>query len=79
MSTSKRIALTQPMMAFDVAVKHRWIPIPAGSIIRIVDELDADGDGWQMVEVRWEDRPHMMFAIDLFSGGIEMKDQRASA
>ena len=79
MLTSKRIALTQPMMAFDVAVKHKWIPIPAGSIIRIVEELDANGDGWQMVEVRWESRPLIMFAIDLLAGGIEMKDQRASA
>jgi hypothetical protein len=79
MLTSKRFAMTQPMMAFDVAVKHRWIPIPAGSIIRIVEELDANGDEWQLVELRWEGRPLIMFAIDLFAGCIEMKDQRLSA
>jgi hypothetical protein len=51
--------------------------IPAGAILRVVTVPNGEGDG--MVEVRWEGRPLVIYAIELTDHGFEMKDQRVSA
>lgn len=73
MLTTKRFELTHSTLALDVVAKHRWITLPAGAIIRVV--AGPNGEGNRMVDVRWEGRPLVMFAIDLTAGGTEIKNQ----
>lgn len=72
MLTSKRFELTHSTLALDVVAKHKWITVPAGAIIRVVAGPNGEGD--RMVDVRWEGRPLVMFAIDLTAGGTEIKN-----
>jgi hypothetical protein len=74
MLTSKRFELTHSTLALDAADKHKWVTIPAGAIIRVVAGPNGEGD--RMVDVRWEGRPLVMFAIDLTAGGTEIESGR---
>jgi hypothetical protein len=74
MFTSKRFELTHSTLALDAANQHKWVTIPAGAIIRVVGPNDEED---RMLDVRWEGRPLVMFAIDLTAGGTEIQNGRA--
>jgi hypothetical protein len=74
MLTGKRFELTKSTLALDVASgKRNWVTIPAGAVIKVVAGPNGEGD--RMVDVLWERRPLVMFAIDLTAGGIETQEQ----
>lgn len=76
MLTSRRLELTKSTLALDAFGNRGWITIPAGAIVSVV--LGPNGVGDRVVEVRWEDQPHVMYATDLIAAGIEVEERAAA-
>ena len=77
MLANKRFQLTQSTLAIDFKGGKRWITIPAGAVIEVV--AGPNGEGHRMVDVRWQSRLLVMFAIDLTAGGIEIHEHARAA
>ena len=74
MLTNKRFELKHSTLAIDAVGKRvGWITIPTGAIIRVVAGPNRERD--LMVDVRWEERHLVMFAIDLTAGATEIKSK----
>jgi len=54
--------------------KHVAVEIPAGGVVKVV-VCPRDEEG--MIDVLWEGRPLVMFAIDLERRGTEVSEERA--
>ena len=77
MLTGKRFKLGKSTVVRDVADVWRGaVTVPAGAIIEVVSGPN-DGDG--MVDIFWEGRLVMMFAIDLNVHEAEVMDLSAKA
>ena len=75
--SNKRFQLTHSTLAIDFKAGKRWIAIPAGALIEVV--AGPNGEGYRMVDVRWQSRPLVMFAIDLTAGGTEIHEHARAA
>jgi hypothetical protein len=75
MLTGRRFKLEiATLAANDLNGKLALTTIPAGGIVKVVAD---PGDGAGMVEVLWEGRTFLMFAIDLERRGTEVSEERA--
>jgi hypothetical protein len=74
MLTGRRFELTAPTLILDISnSKHvATITVPVGAILKVVSGPSSERD--RMVEVMWEGRLVMMFAIDLTVRGREIAD-----
>jgi hypothetical protein len=72
MLTGRRFELTSPTMAIDESDgKREAITVPVGAILKVVSGPSSEVD--RMVDVLWEGRLVVMFAIDLTTRGVEIK------
>jgi len=70
MLTGKQFELNTPTVAIDtVEGKHVAAVVPAGSVIKVAS---GPTPGDRMVDVLWEGRMVMMFAIDVDVRGTEV-------
>jgi hypothetical protein len=75
MLTGRRFKLaTATLAANDLNGKLALTTIPAGDIVKVVA---GPSDQAKMVEVLWEGRTFVMFAIDLQRRGTEVSEERA--
>ena len=71
MLTGKRFKLTTPTLAIDnVDGKRFAVTVPAGSIVKVISGPNSDDD--RMVDVLWECRVVVMFAVDVNARGAEV-------
>ena len=80
MLSRKRFHLTHSALALpiDNAAQRRWLTVPAGAKLYVVSGPNV-GEEDQMVQVRWEGRQLMMFAIDLVKDGTEIQEHARGA
>ncbi len=76
MLSRRRFQLTHSTLGYLLADsgQHKWVNVPAGAVLRVICG-PAVGEEDQTVQVRWEGRHLVMFAIDLIADGIELGDE----
>jgi hypothetical protein len=73
MFTGEQFSLRTPTIAFHMIGGRRVaVTVPAGTIVKV---LSGPTTGDRMIEVLFENRPMVMFAIDLQERGEEIKAQ----
>ena len=77
MLSGKRFSLKRSTIAVDmVDGKHTAISVPAGATIEV---LPGSRNGDTTVEVLWDGRDVVMFAVDLTERGTEITEPSATA
>ena len=77
MLTGKRFKLRISTMAIESSDGKRVaVIVPAGSVVTVVSGPDGDD---RMIDVRWEGRIVVMFAVDLTTRGIDITAFSAQA
>ncbi|MCU1335315.1 MAG: hypothetical protein JWO19_896 [Bryobacterales bacterium] len=78
MLAGKRFRLSRSTLALDVlAGKRVAVTVPAGCIVQVASGPLNKFD--RMIDVLWEDRNVVMFAIDVDVPGTEITEQSAKA
>ena len=77
MLSGKRFSLKQSTLAIDlIDGKRTAVSVPEGATIEV---LHGSTKGDVTVEVLWDGRPVVMFAVDVTERGTEIKKQKANA
>ena len=73
----KRFELRTATLAVDIRDGKRVaVTIPAGAIFKVISD---PRHGESMVDVLWEGRTYVMFAIDVTERGIDITDRNSKA
>ena len=78
MLTGKEYKLQKPTLALEVIGGKRYtVTIPDGAVLKVLSGPTGAGD--RMVDVLFEGRTVVMFAIDVKDRGTEIMDRSANA
>jgi hypothetical protein len=71
MVTGKRFQLRKDTVAIaDNGGKREAVTVPAGAIVKVIAGPDQ---GDRLIDVLWDGKSIMMFAVDVFTRGTEIK------
>ena len=77
MLTGTQFKLKTPTLASHIVDgKREGVTVPAGAIIKVIS---GPTGGDRVVDVLWEGRMFVMFAVDLSECGIEITDRGVTA